>query len=442
MSAEFERLSNGFKADAIAVEEAGVPIATHAALWIALVLLAGAVIWAFVGRVDRIVVGEGKITTRSPMQVMQPFTTSRILDIKVRAGDHVRRGQVLALFDPAFAEADVSSLQQKVASLGAEIERLEAQLSGRAFIVGANAGPERITQAQIYMQDMGDYQAGVSQRNSRLNQIDSELASNQAALPGMRQQVSVATQVMSMQERLRREQAAATLDVLRAQNSQIDSSMRLRNTQGEIQRLTGQRAEQVHERAAFQEKWRSERNQRLVEARQQLTEATETLNKANRMRDFTQMTADVDGTVLEVADRSIGSVLREAETLMTLVPDGADLYVEAMVASRDVSYLKLNDSVRVKLESFPFQRFGTIDGILTEISPDSISQKQDEEAPARLVYRVQVRLAEGAASLRARGIQLKPGLVASAEIKTGDRTIASYVLDPVLKISDESLREP
>jgi HlyD family secretion protein len=288
---------------------------------------------------------------------------------------------------------------------------------------------------------MSNYQSETSQRESQLGQIDSQVRANRDVLPGIRAQVGVANQVMAMQDRLRREQAAATLDVLRAQSSLIDSNNRLRNTEGEIQRLSSQRGEVEHERAAFIEKWRADHNQRLVEARQQLAEATETLNKAQRMRDFTEIAAPVDGTVQAVADRSIGSVLKEAETLVTLVPDNAALYVEAMVASRDVSYLKLGDTVRVKLESYPFQRFGTANGVLTEISPDSIAQK-DEGEHTHTVYRVQVRLTDRLTDLTARGIRLKPGLVASAEIKTGRRTIASYVLDPVLRITDESLREP
>ena len=442
MSGKFERLANSFKPDAVGIEESRVPIATHAALYVALALIVIGVIWAFVGRVDRIVIGQGKIATRSAMLVMQPFTTSRIVSIDVQAGDHVTKGQVLARFDPAFAQADVAALQQKVASLAVQAERLEAQLSGRSFTAGPNADPERLAQAQIFAQELGDYQAQLNQRASRLGQIESELRANQAALPSIQQQLGVANQVMSMQQRLQREQAAATLDVLRAQSSQIDSSMRLRNTQGEVQRLTNQRAESQHERQAFLDKWRSDHTQQLVDTRRELAEASETLNKASRMREFTEITAPVDGTVLEVADRSIGSVLREAETLMTLVPDNADLYVEAMVPSRDVSYLKLGDTVRVKLESYPFQRFGTLDGTLSEISPDSISQQEGENGPTRLVYRVQVQLAAKPAETAARGIRLKPGLVATAEIKTGDRTIASYVLDPVLKITDESLREP
>ena len=134
-------------------------------------------------------------------------------------------------------------------------------------------------------------------------------------------------------------------------------------------------------------------------------------------------------------------MLREAETLVTIVPDNADLYVEANVPSRDISYLKVGDMVRVKLESYPFQRFGTITGRLAVISPDSMPLDEND-AKSPMVYRVQVDLNDDAARLLARNIRLKPGLVASAEIKTGTRTIASYILNPVLQITDESMREP
>ncbi len=442
MSASFDKLSNSFKPDAAAIEEAPVPVSAHAALYTFLALLIVAVLWSVIGQVDRIVVAQGKVATRDPMMVMQPFTTSRIVSIDVKAGDHVVKGQVLARFDPVFAQADVASLEQKVASLTAESERIEAQLAGKVFTLHQGDSPERATQAQIYAQEMSNYQSETSQRQSQLGQISAQIRANQDVLPGLSAQVGLANQVMSMQDRLRQQKAAATLDVLRAQNGVIDSSNKLRNTQGDIQRLSNQHSQVEHERSAFIEKWRADHNQQLVDAHQKLAEATETLNKAHRMREFTEITAPVDGTIQEVADRSIGSVLKEAETLMTLVPDNAVLYVEGMVPTRDVSYLSLGDTVRIKLESFPFQRFGTATGVLTEISPDSISQKDGDGEHSHLAYRVQVRITDASGQLTARGIHLKPGLVASAEIKTGRRSIASYILNPVLKIADESLREP
>ncbi|HWM62140.1 MAG TPA: HlyD family type I secretion periplasmic adaptor subunit [Rhizomicrobium sp.] len=436
-----ERTANEFQSDAAAIEEAPVPLSAHAALYIVLALLITAILWSVIGTVDRIVVAPGKIATRTPMLVMQPFSISRVIEIAVKPGDHVKQGQVLVRFDPAFANADVSSLQQKIASLTAQTERLEAQLSGAPFTAGPEDGPERNTQGQIYIQEMNDYQAEISQRDSRLAQVDSQVNTDEQALPGIQQQLGMAQRVVDMQERLRAQKAAATLDVMKAQSSLIDSQLRLKSTMGDRDKQVAQRAETQHERQAYLEKWRSDHNQQLVQARQDLSEATENMNKASRMHELTELTAPVDGVVQQVADRSAGSVLREAETLVTIVPDGADLYVEANVPSRDVSYLQIGDTVRVKLEAYPFQRFGTVTGVLTVLSPDSQPIKEGDDG-SKLVYRAQVRLNDNAGRLAARHIFLKPGLVASAEIKTGTRTIASYMLDPVLRISDESMREP
>jgi hemolysin D len=437
----FDHAANAFKPDAAAIEEAPVPLSAHAALFVVAALLLTAIIWAVIGTVDRIVVAPGKIATRTPMLVMQPFTTSRVVEIAVKAGDHVVKGQVLARFDPAFAAADVSSLQQKVDSLTAQGQRLEAQLRGMPFSAGPQDGADRITQAQIFAQELSDYNASINQRDARQGQIQSQIQLDETNLPGMQQQLGMAQRVVQMYDRLARQKAAATLDIMRSQSSLIDAQTRLQNTAGDREKLLQQRAETQQERQSFIEKWRSDHNQQLVDTRQKLSEAVETLNKANRMQEFTQMTAPVDGIVQEVADRSVGSVLREAETLVTLVPDNADLYVEASVPSRDIGYLKLGDSVRVKLESYPFQRFGTISGVLTVISPDSQPLKEGDDK-SQVVYRVQVKLDDRAAALLARSIHLKPGLVASAEIKTGGETIANYILHPIIRIGDESLREP
>ncbi len=441
---EFRRddeAAHGFKPDAVAIEEAAVPLSAHAALYVLAGLLVIAILWAIFGAVDRIVVAPGKVATRTPLLVMQPFTTSRILQIGAKAGDHVRKGQVLVVFDPAFAQADVASLQHKVESLTAQTARLEAELTGRPFAARPGDSVERFTQAQIFDHEISDYQAELKQRDSRLQQVESQIRVDQASLPGIRSQLEMAHRMVTIQQSLRAQQAAAELDVMRAQSGEIDSDLKLRNTMGDVTKLEAQRTETQHERQAFLDKWRSDRNQQLVQARQDLAESSETLSKAHRMKDLTEIVAPVDGVVLEVADRSVGSVLREAETLVTLVPDGADLYVEANVPSRDVSYVKVGDLVRVKLETYPFQRFGTVNGRLDVISADSIPLKQGD-AQSELVYRVQVRITDSLHDLAGRGIHIRPGLVASAEIKSGKRSVASYVLNPILRTADESLREP
>jgi hemolysin D len=432
-----------FRSDAAAIEENPVPLSAHAALYVILTLVGLAIAWSIFGWVDRIVVAPGKIASHTPMIVMQPFTTSRIQDIRIKTGDHVRKGQALVTFDPAFAQADVASLQQKVDSLTAQALRIETELTGGVFLAGPGDPPERLTQAQIFSQEMADYTAEMNQRSSRLAAVASQIGVDDQNLPGLRAQNDMAQHVVGIQLHLRDQKAAAELDVMRAQSNAIDADMKVRNILGDKAKLAEQRIEAEQERQAYLTKWRSDHNQQLVQTRQDLADARETLNKARRMRDFTVLSSPVDGIVLQVAARSVGSVLREAETLVTLVPDRASLFVEASVESRDVSNLKVGDPVRIKLESYPFQRYGTVEGTLTVISPDSMPIKDGEdEEKSKLVYRAQVRLNESVAQIARRGMVLRPGLVASAEIKTGKRSIASYILNPILRTADESLREP
>lgn len=434
-------IATEFKSNAASVEEAPVPLATNIALYTAAVLVLCVILWAMFGSLDRIVVAQGKVTTRTPLLVMQPFVTSRILAIRVKAGDHVRRGDLMAQFDPAFAQADAASLKHKVENLTALTSRLEAQLSGGTFSAQAGDSTDTVSQAEIFRQEGSDYQAEIKQRESRLNQIDSQAEFDTASLPGIRNQLEMNKRVAEIQSRLRSQQAASELDVMRAQNAVIDAESKLRNTLSDQQKMAEQHAGAVQERLAYIQKWRSDHTQQLVKARQELAEASETLNKASRMKELTEMTAPVDGTVLQVADRSEGSVLKEAETLLTLVPDGANLFVEADVPSRDISYLKVGDTVRIKLEAYPFQQHGTLNGKLEVISADSIPLKQNDNQ-SQLVYRVNVQLTDSIRDLAQRGIHVRPGLASTAEIKTGKRSILSYILDPVLRTTDESMREP
>lgn len=435
-----DALAQKFKPDAEAIEEAPIPVSAHAALYVVLTLLVVAILWSVIGSLDRIVVAPGKIATRTPMIVMQPFTTSRIMQIHVQPGDHVRKGQVLVTFDPAFAQADVASLEHKVRTLAAQVERLEIELGGGAFVAAPGESPERQTQAQIFNQEMAAYSAELAQRDSRVGQVDSELKADNEAMAGLKRQLEMSNRIVDIYQRLLDQKAGAPLDLMKAQSGAVDVEMKLANTVGDAKKLIQQRAEIQAERQSFLDKWRSDHNQQLVQSRQDLSEATETLNKAQKMKDFTQIRAPVDAVVLEIADRSVGSVMREAETLVTLVPDAADLYVEANIPSRDVSYLKVGNNVRVKLETYPFQKYGTLNGRLDVISADSVPLKESDQT--QLVYRAQVRLVETPRELAKRGFRMRPGLVATAEIKTGKRSIASYVLNPILRTAEEGLREP
>jgi HlyD family secretion protein len=151
--------------------------------------------------------------------------------------------------------------------------------------------------------------------------------------------------------------------------------------------------------------------------------------------------------VLELGQRSIGSVAKEAEPLVTLVPADNRVEAEVDVDSSDVARLRVGDSVRVKFDALPFQRHGTVDGTLRVITENSFQpdkNRNGDSKPDGQPAFFRARIALGPLALRdvPADFRLIPGMTATAEIKVGRRTIISYLLDPIVRLFDESLREP
>ena len=177
-------------------------------------------------------------------------------------------------------------------------------------------------------------------------------------------------------------------------------------------------------------------------------QVAEQLAKAQRKSELVALIAPADAVVLEVAKRSVGSVVREAEPLFTLVPLDAPLEADVQIGAGDVGLLHLGDPARIKLDAFPFQRHGTVPAELSIISEDSFAHDQGEaqtqaaDTSGEAFYRGRLDL--GTVNLRNLGphVRLLPGMTLTAEIVIGRRSVISYLLYPVMKGFDEALREP
>ena len=432
---------DAFKSDAEAIEEARTPIAPIAVLYAILFLLVSAILWASFGTTDRIVIARGKITTVAPTIVLQPFQTERIAAIHVHAGDHVKKGTPLISFDPAFAQADIAAIEAKYRAETAEQARIEAELAGRLYAPGANATPEERAELDLFARRTAERESELQSRDSKLRRIAEEMASNAVTTKNLKREVELAGQVLQAYRKLTSENAGVPMAEIDSEQKLLDAQMRLRELGVANDKLVEERDSVTADRAAFLDKWNGDLGKRLVEVRQDNAQSAENLVKARKLKDLTELVAPFDGVVLELADRSIGSVVKEAETLVTLVPVKAPLVVEVNIASNDVGYVKVGEPARVKLEAYPFQQFGTLSGSLEEISPDSVPLKADDEHSPN-VFRSRVRLGDTLDDLTRRHIHLGAGLVATAEIKTGRRSIISYILYPIMRTFDEGLKEP
>jgi hemolysin D len=161
-------VARGFKPDADAIEEAPIPFSAYTVFYVVLALIVFAILWSIFGTLDRIVVAQGRVVTSQPVIVMQPFTISRISQIHVRPGQFVEAGQTLISFDPAFAQADEVSLDQRLRSLNAEIDRMEAELSGNdGFEPGPGADSETLAQAELFTGRKSQLEAELQVRKYR-----------------------------------------------------------------------------------------------------------------------------------------------------------------------------------------------------------------------------------------------------------------------------------
>jgi len=439
--------------DGAAIEHAPLPRLARSTLYVLAGLLVALVLWAGFAQVDRIVTAGGRLVTTAPMVVAQPLETAVVRGVDVQVGDRVRAGDRLATLDPTFAAADLADLTAKLASVEAQIGRLRAELDGGDFLPAAG-NPDAAVQAAILERRRAEYRSRLASLDEKAGQLDSAIAAGRRAQAGLAERLAVVGEVEDIRRQLQERQTGSRLTWLEARVERLRMRDELTALQDREQASAHELRGVQADRAAFIDEWRRKTAEDLVEQSRQRATLVEQIAKAERRRSLVTLTAPVDAVVLEVAKRSVGSVIREAEPLVTLVPADVPLELEAEIPSRDIGLVRVGDFVRVKLDAFPFQRHGTLPGEIRTISADAFTHdpsgaqgaaaiNPDGPRPAAgAVFRARIRLTDTRLEAVPAGTLLSPGMVASAEIRVGTRSVLSYFLYPVIRALDESIREP
>jgi hemolysin D len=174
----------------------------------------------------------------------------------------------------------------------------------------------------------------------------------------------------------------------------------------------------------------------LSEARSKIAAYGEELLKANKRGSLTKLTAPVSGTVQQLVVNTVGGVVTAAQVLMVIVPKQATLEVEALLENKDVGFVNAKQSARVKVETFQFTKYGTIDATITSMSSDAINDEK-----RGLLYLTRAQLAQTSLNIDGKKVSLSPGMAVTLEIKTGQRRVIEYFLSPLVQRGDESLKE-
>ncbi|HWK68787.1 MAG TPA: HlyD family type I secretion periplasmic adaptor subunit [Rhizobiaceae bacterium] len=434
-----------FHPDAVELEERVPPRTARLTLYGVTALIAAALLWASLSSIDEIVVAPGKLITTQPTIIVQPLETSIIRSIDVAAGDVVKAGQTLATLDATFSQSDVEQQRVRFAALEAQVKRMDAELAGTDY--AAIAGGSRDEQLQLQL-----FEQRRAFRLAQLANFDEQIAGQAAAIASGKEEQSILksrreglVQIEAARESLYKNETGSLLTLLGSRDARLEVEANLAQLEGKAVEAGHALAKLKADRQAFIEDFRRATVEQLVEAKSQRDTVGEELKKMELRRNMVALTAPADAVVLELAQRSIGSVVKEAEPIVTLVPLDVPLEAEVSITARDIGRVQKEDEVRIKFDAYPFQKYGTASGWIRTISRDAFSPEVKDAAAGAAplpFFRARVRLGDTRLAGWGGPVRLLPGMTVSAEIKVGRRTVISYFLYPLIRGLDDSIREP
>jgi HlyD family secretion protein len=400
-------------------------------------LMASVLIIAAVVKSDIIVSGRGQLRADTPTILLQPVERAIIRELFVRAGDRVTKGEVVATLDATFSQADVNTLTKQKQDLTAKIARLEVEAAPSPPDHLAAADDAQAMQARLYAQRREEFRQHLTSFDQSLARDAVALQGNRTAAEALTQQLAIATDVASMRSSLMHSAVGSRLQFLAAESSRIQAEKDLRAARVQITELVHAIDSTRAERQAFVAARQREDLEELIAARAERARVEDQLTKATRLHDLIELKSPTDGVVLDVAARAPGSVLHEAEALITILPAGAALIAEVSVPSSDIGNLVDGQKVLIKVDAFPYQRHGRLHGKVRSIGEESYS-----EGTAEAFHKVRVALGPDDLQFLPQGASLIPGMTVTAEVNVGSRNVLSYFLYPITRGLKESLREP
>ena len=412
-------------------------------VWLVALLLVVALAWSYFGRIDIVAVANGKISTEGSTKVIQPAVSGVVTSINVHEGQRVKKGETVLALDKTTAEKDVATVNQSLNTARVErdiLRRLAVGSNTDDIINNADLPDETKAMLRQFASSQTALSAARQQAvNSTISNYQQQLQFNQQAkhqletnaqnLKNRKAEIEKQLPNVNPVDKLRLQNELSNIDqrITSADSAVLGQNQQLLQSQSALTQAQNQSQTQIAEtNSAF--------NNQIITAEKRIIELENNLVKAKQILAQTTITAPVDGTVLSLTVKTIGGVVNAGQQLAQIVPEKAPLYVDAALDNQDVGFVKPGQRVVVKVATYPFQRYGYLEGTVENISPDAI---QDDKKG--LIYKAKIKLNDDKSS-KQNQLKLLPGMSVSAEITTGQRRIIEFFLDPLMTKADESLK--
>ncbi|KAA0972236.1 HlyD family type I secretion periplasmic adaptor subunit [Aureimonas fodinaquatilis] len=429
-----------FLPSALSLRDTPVNPAPRILAWGIIIMFSLALIWSFVGRMDVIASGRGKVVPGSGSKIVQAAEVSVVKSIYVKDGQKVAKGDKLIQLDDKMVAADVERFEAQIAakridhaiatSVLKAMEDHSQPESLRSKL--ADLPQEDISQADIRL--LGRYQAmetAIEEKNAELRQLDTQLAASKASLDGLEQVIPITRELSASLESLTKKDFVSRSQFLGKEQERLVQERSLIDQKFEVEKTSSSRDTSQRQKDNLISRWRQEMLDLQSTSAQDVQVLGKELVKARRRQELMMLVAPVDGTVQELAIKTEGGVVTEAQPLMTIVPTKDPIEIEAMLPNKDVGFVRPGLQVEVKVDAFEFTKYGLVLGTISTLSTDSI--EMENVGP---VFAMRILVDEVPEE-----ITIAPGMSITAEVKIGSRKIIEYFLSPLNVYLHDSLRE-
>ncbi|RYV03259.1 hypothetical protein SOPP22_05820 [Shewanella sp. OPT22] len=412
-----------------------------------------AVIWAYFGKINMEAVAQGKIIPISKVKAIQSLQIGKVEAIYVEEGEYVEKGQLLVKLDPTESEVDVNQVIADLKDARLNAHRLEKiltaldQTSPKVDFHSSfkSSNPEfvkNIPLKQIELQQwlldrdlelfdsMGrKLQAAMEQQHAMMGAVNTNIERLRTMEPLFTEQEKVT-------KKLRDKGHVSYVDWLAYKEKQVSTTQELQVQKSKLMEAKAQlisiQSDGLHEDRQF----RAERLNQLKEYRRKVETNQLALTKAKEREQNQYLRAPVSGVIQQLQVHTIGGVVQPAQPIMVIVPENVKLEVEAMVLNKDIGFIREGMPAEIKVDSFPYTKYGLVIGTVRKVSKDAVEQEG-----LGLVYPIRVTIGENRILVEDHWNKLQPGMSVEVDISTGKRRLIEYFLAPFLKYQDESLRE-
>lgn len=425
--------SSQFRPIIVEIEESPVSPLGRTTFWVLVVIILTVSIWSYIGKVDIIIPSRGKIIPNGEIKIIQPLDAGVIGKIAVEEGSFVKKGNVLIEIDPSATAPEVESTKKTLSEVSLEIKRLKAAVTGRPFYASPEDDASAVAlQASLYAASANELLKQIQVKKLDAQRVEEQIKTAKSQKANYKSLLDTA---IKKEKRLKPALGIIARDEYEKVTSDIGTyKANIDESNNKLRELSYQSNQSFIEADSIMQNYRKENIKELAEKEKQSTQLRANLKQMLFKNKKQTITAPEDGYINTLFVHTVGGIVTPAQKLMSLVPSKSNLIIKADVLSKDIGFIKKGMDVSIKLDTFDFQKYGMVKGVVKDICKDSIDDPKQGS-----IYNIYITPMTKELIVDGHKQPISTGMTLSAEVNVGKRRVIEFFIYPLIKYLDEGL---